>query len=191
MRRKDRKWSTFIPRKWMGFSRLLPSTLSDCVCGSAKIASKGVPGMSKPFLRTLKSVFSTYSSWKGVVIICLCEDRKYTLNTAIWKLKSLSRREAGFSMLVPAEAWGSPVGMIYDGMSKDGERAEVSSDWDIATGNESYHLDGEGRKRTWLRPFLYLILRVGRLDSKHCLIDLSMTRGATWMYDRINRLTYW
>ena len=64
MRRKDRKWSTLIPDKQMGFSRLLPSTLSSPVgvCGSANIASKGVPGTLKPFLRTWKRVFSTF--WK-------------------------------------------------------------------------------------------------------------------------------
>jgi hypothetical protein len=63
MRRKDRKWSALAPGKWMGFSRLLPSILlSVGVCGNANIASKGVPGTLKPFLRTLKSVFSTF--WK-------------------------------------------------------------------------------------------------------------------------------
>ena len=61
MRRKDRKWSALTPGKWMGFSKLLPSILSICACGSANIASKGVPGTLKPFLRTLKSVFSTFS----------------------------------------------------------------------------------------------------------------------------------
>ena len=43
-----------IPRKWMEFSRLLPSTLSDCVCGSAKIASKRVPGMFEAIPKNLE-----------------------------------------------------------------------------------------------------------------------------------------
>jgi hypothetical protein len=63
------------PGKWIGFSRLLPSILlSVGVCGNANIASKGVPGTLKPFLRTLKSVFSTF--WKDVVIVSSCEDLK-------------------------------------------------------------------------------------------------------------------
>ena len=61
MRRKDRKWSALTPGKWMGYSKLLPSISSICAWGSANIASKGVPGTLKPFLRTLKSVFSTFS----------------------------------------------------------------------------------------------------------------------------------
>ena len=60
MRRKDRKWPALTPGKWIGFSILLPSILSICACGSANIASKGVPGKLKPFLITLKRVFSTF-----------------------------------------------------------------------------------------------------------------------------------
>ena len=43
-----------IPHKWMGFSRLLPPTLSDCVCGSANIAPKGVPGMFEAIPKNLE-----------------------------------------------------------------------------------------------------------------------------------------
>ena len=116
IRRKDRKCSTLTPGKWIGFSRLLPTILlSVCVCGSENMASKGVSGMLKPFLRTLKSVFSTF--WKKIMLkwhFSSCEDLKtgkYTSNTTSWKSKSLSRWEAGFSMLGPAEAWGSLVGL--------------------------------------------------------------------------------
>ena len=77
MRRKDRKCSTLIPGRRMGFSRQLPSILLVCVCGSANIASKGVPGTLKPFIRTLKSLFSTFKFkvfGKMFVIVASCED---------------------------------------------------------------------------------------------------------------------
>ena len=45
-----------------------------CGTGSANIASKGVPGTLKPFLRTLKRVLSTF--WKNVAMISPCEDLK-------------------------------------------------------------------------------------------------------------------
>ena len=96
MRRKDRKWSTLTPGKRMGFSRLLPSILLVSVVCGANIVSKELPGTLKPFLRTLKSVFSTF--WNEVKIVS-CEDVKageyYTLNTTIWKSKSWSRFSMG------------------------------------------------------------------------------------------------
>lgn len=144
MRRKRRKWSTLTPGKWMGFSRLLPSILpSVCTCGSANIASKGVPGTLKPFLRTLKSVFSTFwrdDACERCFFMWNFENWKCTLNMTIWKSKFWSRHEAGFSILGPAEleleAWGSPK---FDSMSKDRlwRGAGVSStSWDIRPQDE-------------------------------------------------------
>jgi len=91
MRRKDLKWSTLIPSKWIGLSRLLPSTLCVCVCGSANIASKGVPGTLKQFLWTWKSVFST-------------------LNTTIWKFKSRVGDSFGWDITI--EEWELPIAQL-------------------------------------------------------------------------------
>ena len=106
MRRKVRKWSTLTPGKRMGFSRLVPSILLRLVSvvWGANIASKGVPGTLKPFLRTLKSVFSTF--WKDdVVIVSSCEDRGKKRKKTKLQIRQFGSRSSGqyFRRWVPPE----------------------------------------------------------------------------------------
>ena len=152
----------------MGFSRLLPSILSDCVCGSANIASKGVPGTLKPFLRTWKSVFSTF--WKDVVIVS---------HVKIWKTRYIPQiRQFGSWRHDQGEkhvfrCWVLPEGHRWAMVCQKTEREEkggfqvrlaetLGLEWEL-----SARWGSEGKLCSWGR-FCTCIL--GRLNE-HCLID--------------------